>query len=350
MKRQLTQSTLSEVTHGVVRYELYQNITQLPMVEQQRITHRLNSYSVARNTPAYTAHPLSQNAFGLNKLEPATFSAFLALRLGLAMGSGSTECPMLKCKKQSDKMGYHATKCLSGTGPAMQWMHVKATNMARHDALVKTGMAVANLAGILHTIEGSLTTSEKRDGDLVLGPIEAEGFTGFTFIDFTAVSAHRKEWLRLVDTDRPYYLRPVRLTAEAHVLTETAEKQKLEQGGALARLEEANTLAKSAQLAHYVPFAANHYGLIGLGATKLIGAIVARMQASQGKSKTATMPLKAARIKGFFSTAVQRATVEAIIARVANPQTQRSKDRDTLLRNTMTEFPVLVPTPARAHA
>ncbi len=202
-----------------------------------------------------------------------------------------------------------------------------------------TGQAVAKIIGVSHRIEGSLLTTDNRDGDLVLAPLGVDNFRNSTFVDFSIGSTHAQKYLKLPNIATPFYLRPTRLGKEQYLVTEEIEAGKLGAGGAMERLREANM--HSDDLLAYVPFAANHFGVIGLGANPLIQAMAARMRARQGKGPKALAPLREARIRGFFSTAVQKATVGSMIARIDNVQTRRDKKAADKMRAALAAAPIL---------
>jgi hypothetical protein len=317
----LLQKQLSAVVYANGRKEMFDIIRTMPDREQQSTAHRLNSYSVGPNTPAYQSHLFSQNPFGHNQAAPEEFASILALRLGLPHGPiiyPCPRCPMPKCFELSDAVGEHATKCLCGLSDGFKWHHVESSTNARHNAAAKLICEIATEAGVRSSREQSLHSSENKDGDVVLDPLDSKGYMGPTFIDFSGSSCHAEASIRLVNTETPYWLRPTAHSAEPYRVTDKIEKEKHD--SADARVADANAQRQGHKIA-YVAFAFNHFGVIGREARPLITALALRMKAHAGKSSRSISPFKEARILGFCSTAVQLATARSIRARVHNPAT-----------------------------
>jgi Reverse transcriptase (RNA-dependent DNA polymerase) len=314
----LTQKSLSNVVYAHGRADMFGIISKMPDEEQKSIAHRLNSYSVAPNTAAYQSHLFSQNPFGHNIADEDSFCSILALRLGYPHGPLVLPCPrctMPKCFEQSDALGEHATKCICGVADGFEWTRIESSTNARHNAAAKKMCDIASDAGVKWSREQSLESSENKDGDVVLDPLDTKGFMGPTFIDFSGRSCHTGAMRRLVDTHAPFWLRPTAGSGQPFLVTDEIEKEKHD--SADVRVADANA-HRSGHKITYVAFAFNHFGTIGREARPLISALTLRMKARSGKSGRAVTPYKEARILGFFSTAVQIASARSIRARVYN--------------------------------
>ena len=197
-----------------------------------------------------------------------------------------------------------------------EWTRVESATNARHNAAAKKGCEIASDAGVKWSREQSLESSENKDGDVVLDPLDSKGFMGPSFIDFSGGSCHTIAARRMVDIRKPFWVRPTAGSAEPFLVTDAIEKEK--HGSADVRVADANAHRTGHKIA-YVAFAFNHFGAIGREARPLITALTLRMKARAGKSDRTVTPYKEARVLGFFSTAIQIASARSIRARVYNP-------------------------------
>jgi hypothetical protein len=315
----LSQKQLSGVIYASGRMDMFNLVRVLPDREQQSVAHRINSYSVGPNMAAYQSYIFSQNPFGHNKASPEEFASLLALRLGFPHGpviSPIPRCPMPKCFELSDAIGEHASKCVCGVADGFKWLHTENAMNARHNAAAKLMCEIATEAGVRSSREQSLHSSENKDGDVVLDPLNSKGYMGPTFIDFSGASCFANVCIKQVNIESPFWLRPTAKSVEPFRVTDRIEKEKHD--SADTRVADANARRQGHKIA-YVAFAFNHFGVIGREARSLISALALRMKAHAGKSSRAVSPYKEARILGFCSTAVQLATVRSIRARVYNP-------------------------------